>query len=312
MADDIDLWALGNDGMLGSLDASYRLGAATGANAGDAFPASLLVYKQANGHFYCGGRLGINRTDPPTWLSIAAAASNPSLTAVDGPIELKFDVTTVLAIGGMSGAPYALWLQGKQDNAGYSGLAFPIAINPLGGNVLTGGVFLPISDNALNIGSGTARFATIYAATGAINTSDAREKTWRGAPTAAELAAARRIVAELGFYQWNDAIAEKGPAEARYHFGVRAQAVWAIMADEGLIPPIAEGVTPSSPYAFLCYDEWAAVEPIEEARDAEGQVVVMGREARDAGDRFGIRPDQLTLFLLAAQEARLAVLEAAA
>ena len=70
------------------------------------------------------------------------------------------------------------------------------------------------------------------------------------------MAAARRIALELGFYQWNDAIAEKGAAGARLHFGVRAQAVWAIMADEGLIDPLVPAATPDSRYAFLCYDRW--------------------------------------------------------
>src|SRR3546814_5111475 len=126
-----------------------------------------------------------------------------------------------------------------------------------------------------------------------------REKTWRGAPTAAELAAAKRIVAELGFFQWNEAIAEKGAANARYHFGVRAQQVWAIMADEGLIDPIVEGVDPDCKYAFLCWDGWA------EERDDDDNIVVAD------GDRFGIRTDQLELFLIAAPEARQAALAAA-
>ncbi len=109
------------------------------------------------------------------------------------------------------------------------------------------------------------------------------------------MAAARRIALELGFYQWNDAIAQKGAAGARLHFGVRAQTVWAIMADEGLIDPLVPEATPDSPYAFLCYDRWDG--------DADG--------AAPAGDRFGIRPDQLSLFLIAAQEARIAAMETA-
>src|SRR3546814_15807906 len=72
------------------------------------------------------------------------------------------------------------------------------------------------------------------------------------------------------------------------------------MAEEGLIAPLAEGQAPDSRYAFLCWDGW------DEERDAED------RPVRAAGDRFGIRPDQLSLFLIAAQEARLAMLEQAA
>lgn len=170
----------------------------------------------------------------------------------------------------------------------------------------------PFTDNALNLGAAsTGRFKDTYLVNSPTVTSDAREKTWRGGPTAAEMAAARRIIGELGFYQWHEAIAEKGAA-ARYHFGVRAQEVWAIMADEGLIDPIVEGEVPSSSYAFLCFDKWAAIDPVEEVRGEEGQVLVEGREGRSAGNRFGIRSDQLILFLIAAQEARLSALEAAA
>lgn len=156
----------------------------------------------------------------------------------------------------------------------------------------SGGVIRPATDNSQALGAPANRWSVVYAGTGTINTSDAREKTWRGAASAAELRAARRIAAGLGFFQWNDAIALKGPAAARYHFGVRAQAVWTIMADEGLVdPPDTSGRPGAAPYAFLCWDEW---------EDAEG------------GERFGIRPDQLALFLIAAQEQRLAILEAAA
>lgn len=174
------------------------------------------------------------------------------------------------------------------------------------------GAFFPSTDNAHPLGGASNRPSVLWAATNVISTSDAREKTWRSLPTQAELAAARRIASELGFYQWNDAIAEKGEEGARLHFGARAQSVWAIMADEGLIDTIAEGVTPSSRYAFLCYDEWPEVDAVAEKRDEEGNITVEAVEPREAGNRFGIRPDQLALFLIAAQEARLAALEAAA
>lgn len=182
--------------------------------------------------------------------------------------------------------------------------------------VTSTGSFEPDTDNTNAIGRAGARPTTIYAVTGTINTSDEREKTWRGGPTSGELSAARRIASELGFFQWNDAIAEKGEDDARVHFGVRAQAVWDIMADEGLIDALAEGETPDSRYAFLCYDEWEAIAPVEaveEVRDEDDNVIVEAHPAhpgQPAGNRFGIRPDQLALFLIAAQEARLAALEA--
>jgi hypothetical protein len=179
------------------------------------------------------------------------------------------------------------------------------------------GIMRPGSDNSQPLGAATFRWSTAYLGSSPVVTSDEREKTWRGAPTIAELAAARRIIGELGFYQWNDAVAEKGLDGARYHFGPRAQRVWAIMADEGLIDPIVEGEAPTSSYAFLCYDEWGAVAPVEaveEVRGEGGAVLVAGWAAvpgRPAGNRFGVCPDQLALFLIAGQEARIAALEAA-
>lgn len=156
----------------------------------------------------------------------------------------------------------------------------------------------PYADNTYNIGiASTGRIKDLFLVNSPTVTSDATEKEWLGAGfSPALLSAAKRIAAEIGSYKWLAAIAREndgGPA-ARIHFGPRAQAVWAIMADEGLIDPIEEGVTPSCPYAFLCYDEWEA--------DAEAGI--------DAGHRFGIRPDQLAMFLIAAQEARLTALEA--
>lgn len=177
-----------------------------------------------------------------------------------------------------------------------------------------GSRFAPSVDNAYAFGGPSNRPTTIYAASGTINTSDGREKTELRPVSASELAAAKRIAADIGVFQFLDG--------TREHIGVIAQSVWAIMAEEGLVDPIIEGFTPSSSYAFLCYDEWEAtpsvdpVEAVEEVRDEDGDILVQARPAipgqagRPAGNRFGIRPDQLAYFLIAAQEARLTALEA--
>jgi len=167
------------------------------------------------------------------------------------------------------------------------------------------GIVRPGADNGQTLGAPTCRWSVIHAATGAINTSDARDKIWHGPASTAEFRAARRIAAELGFYQWIDSVAAKGANGARRHFGVRAQAIWAIMADEGLVDPLdAAGRPGATPYAFLCWDEWGAEGMAGDPGDGEA--------AQPVGDRFGIREGQLALFLAAAQEARLAALEAAA
>lgn len=186
--------------------------------------------------------------------------------------------------------------------------------------------FYPGNDNVSSLGVGNSRPSVIYAATGTINTSDQNEKTPLRSLTSAELTASRRIAKIIGIFQWLDAVAKKGEYNARHHVGVIAQDVWGIMADEGLIAPLVEGETPSTKYGFLCYDEWEEeTEPVMEeitipaVLDDEGEVVEPEhteeqptgetRVTMEAGKRFGIRPDQLAMFLIAAQEARLTALE---
>lgn len=154
----------------------------------------------------------------------------------------------------------------------------------------TGGHFRPGVDNATNLGAPSTRWSTVYASTGTINTSDERDKTWRSGLSEDEYAAALEIIDELGFFQWNDSIAEKGPEDARYHFGVRAQQAFDIL-DEHL------GVDAWRSYAFACHDSW-------DAELDENEVVI-----KEAGDRYGLREGQFTMFLLAAQARRQKELE---
>jgi hypothetical protein len=124
---------------------------------------------------------------------------------------------------------------------------------------------------------------------------------------------------------------EKGADGARLHTGVKAQQAISIMQGHGLDP---------MRYAFVCYDEWEALDAIPEIEgqeyrpavwsdpvfDEEGTLieepVVLEPEVpmilpqlavpgRAAGNIYGIRYDELAMFLAAAQEQRLAALEAA-
>lgn len=158
----------------------------------------------------------------------------------------------------------------------------------------------PGNDNTKSIGSSVARWNTVFATTGAINTSDEREKQWRGSLNDFELSAAKRIAAEIGVYQWLDAIAEKGENGARLHVGVRAQKVFSILESCGL---------DWRRYAWACHDKWDERQA-QAAVWEKGQLVSTEVPYMAAGDRYGVRPDQLALFLIAAQEQRLAALEA--
>lgn len=200
--------------------------------------------------------------------------------------------------------------------------------------VRAGGELRPAADNTQDLGSASFRMATIYAGTGTINTSDEREKIWRGELEEAEMRAAARIHEEIGIFQWKDSVEAKGGDTARLHTGVRAQRVFAILTEEGL---------DWRRYGWCCYDEWVdeienvmAEVPVQKTRQqlvpsatlidpvTGGPVMVIAdvpytenewqetgetRIVKPAGDRYGIRFDQLYLWLSKANAQRTVALE---
>lgn len=227
--------------------------------------------------------------------------------------------------------------------------------------IVTSGNFYPAIDNAYTIGNATFRISTLYAATGTINTSDERDKSWLQSGLVASdgnrisanidddafYRAGLAIIKEFGFYQWLDAIDEKGTAKgadgARIHFGPRAQRVFAAFQ--------AEGVEPAR-LAMCCYDEWAdQFEPILETRRVKKKELQPNpkfnpdkkegprnkretmqsvefderydtgekKKTLEAGNRYGLRLDMLNSFLGSVRDrrqdeldARIAKLEASA
>lgn len=161
------------------------------------------------------------------------------------------------------------------------------------------------TDNTASLGTSGARWSVVYAATGTINTSDEREKTPIEPLTEVHRRIALFLKGKIGIFRFKDAIEQKGDG-ARYHFGIGAQTVAAAFQAEGLDP---------HQYALFCYDEWPE-EPemvqetpeIAEVRDAEGNVLierqparrVVVQEGRPAGNRYGVRYDELAMFILAA------------
>lgn len=159
----------------------------------------------------------------------------------------------------------------------------------------------PGADNAVTVGTSALRPSVYYGVTGAINTSDAREKLLRSSLTEAELRAAGRISRSVVVYQWLSSLAAKGQA-ARLHVGPTAQAVAEAFAAEGL---------DAARYALWCSDD--LYELVKVGTDDDGnpimaEVPVLDGDGRQM-TRQGLRPDQLVLFLLAAQVARMDALE---
>lgn len=295
----IPLSALAFRDAAGIVQLSGPLGAQNGTTAapsigftGDPDTGLVRAASDTIGFVTGGAERGRVTADGKWGIGTTAPASRLDLRGASG-VALQIGNSDDFGRGGKIGATGSSGAGLFTLNSTSGGYALSFGIDEVEKlQIATSGHILPGSDNGQNMGSAAKRLATIYAGTGAINTSDAREKAWRGASSDAERRAARRIAAELGFYQWLSSIAAKGDAGARFHFGVRAQSVWAIMADEELIDPIdADGRPGTTSYAFLCWDE--------------------GEGADAAPSRFGIRPDQLALFLVAAQEQRIAALESA-
>jgi hypothetical protein len=172
-------------------------------------------------------------------------------------------------------------------------------IDRANGTFIVNGVVRPSTDNTRNLGDASFRWATVFAGTGTINTSDAREKTLIEGLSEAEKRIAKTIKASIGKYQWLDAVAEKGADKARIHIGVTAQAVQTAFEAEGLDP---------WRYAILCADE--IIEVIETKRtvtneDGTTDEVTDRTERTKIGPdgkplvRLGVRYDQLNMFLMA-------------
>ena len=88
-------------------------------------------------------------------------------------------------------------------------------------------------DNAMDLGSTSARFDDVYATNGTIQTSDRNEKQDIQALTDAEQRAATACKGLIRRFRWIDSVEEKGD-DARYHFGAIAQDVEAAFIAEGL------------------------------------------------------------------------------
>ena len=172
------------------------------------------------------------------------------------------------------------------------------------------------SNGVFNLGSASQRWATVFAATGSINTSDSNEKQDIAELTDAEQRVAVACKSLIRKFKFNDAVQAKGN-DARIHVGIIAQDLQAAFAAEGL---------DASRYAMFCSDTWwetqtevPAVEAVEEVLDEDGNVVTEAVEAVDAytrtdtydtqeeapegateRTRLGVRYSELLAFIIAA------------
>ncbi|MGY5921329.1 tail fiber domain-containing protein [Stenotrophomonas africana] len=151
----------------------------------------------------------------------------------------------------------------------------------------------PATDNAIDVGLAARRIRTYYGVNSAINTSDARLKTEPRHLSEAERKAGSELARLPAIWEWLTG--------DRLHAGPTVQAAMAVMEANGLDP---------FAYSFICYDEWEA-EPEqwhewEAEEDPEtGEVTrEAGREqiqpAREAGNRYSFRKEELLCFMVSA------------
>ena len=126
-------------------------------------------------------------------------------------------------------------------------------------------------DDAINLGSGSNRFDTIFAKAGSIDTSDLNEKQDIELLSDAEMRVAKAAKGLLRKYRWKSSVAEKGD-EARIHFGIIAQDLHAAFEAEGL---------DAARYGMWCSDTWTDEETGEEHT------------------RLGVRYSELLAFIIA-------------
>ncbi|HIE9725352.1 TPA: tail fiber domain-containing protein [Klebsiella variicola subsp. variicola] len=157
------------------------------------------------------------------------------------------------------------------------------------------GNLLPRTDNSYSLGIAGYRVSVVYAGSGTINTSDARLKTEVRELTTDEIKAAQLLAKEIGFYKWNDSVAEKGD-DAREHCGMTVQRAMEIMESCNLDP---------FNYSFICYDKWEEEVRVNEYDENDNPIETIV----PAGDRYSFRIDQLNMFIVRGQEARIEAIE---
>lgn len=291
-----------------TLTHSANLSLPGGANVTTLPGDCAIATSDASGNW----RLFLHRNIGPSDQSVASVAS-----VVFANLRAKMPTTggSVSLVAGDSNSGYLDWRRGDGTRLaymGYSSDGLPLYLGSGGFSVanashtllvVDAGVVRPGVDNTISSGTSSARWSTVYAGTGSINTSDARDKTAVSPMTVSEIAAARDLAAEIGTFQFLDAVATKGAEHARRHVGLTVQRAIEIMAARGLEP---------LRYAFICHDAWQAESAEPEVRDETGNVMRAATPGRPAGDLYSLRPDELVLFIARGQEARLAALEAAA
>lgn len=158
----------------------------------------------------------------------------------------------------------------------------------------------PGTNGTIANGFSNSRWSVVYAVSGSINTSDARQKQQVRDLNDAERAVAMRLKSLIRVFKFNDAVAEKGE-NARIHVGILAQEVKEAFEAEGL-----DGFK----YGLLCYDQWDdQFEDEHEEKKIVGEdgvetitYISTGKKklAQAAGNAYGVRYSEMLAFIIGA------------
>lgn len=263
-------------------------------NAGGWSRRDDFIWKDASGNYWCAGNLGIGTASPTAPLHVASA--NATLVTIEatnaGASDTQLRILTPdrdyrvgQNIGGVGAGTFVVY----DVTAGAPRFVID-----------GGGILRPGADNTQSLGAGSFRWSVVYAATGSINTSDRDDKELIGGIPSEWLDAWADV--EWSRFKFKDG--------ARWHVGLVAQQVHEAFAAHEI---------DAFDIGLCCFDEWEAIDAIEEVRDENGEIVTPFHPARPAGSRWGLRYDECFAIeaayqrrIIADQESRLAALEAAA
>lgn len=285
--------------------------------ADDRFGLDTLFIDNAN------SRIGVKSTaDLGSGIHVKTADSAGAVSADADELVLEGSGNTGLTV--LSGATSAGALffadSGANDVGGllYDHSGDLLSLRAGGSSVVEANstFFRPNSDNTIDCGGASNRWEEVFSATGTINTSDAREKTLYDNPDQEKALDAIDSV-RIACYKWNSAIEQKGEEGARIHYGAVAQEIKAAFEAQGL-DPFAYGV--------LCYDEWDAeykqvidqpavfeqiLQPDGTFKDGDlisPATLKDGEIIKEAGNRYGVRYEELLALKVACLERKIASL----
>ncbi len=256
------------------LAASLRLTAANATNNRTALGLGTIATQNANAVALTGG--AINGTAIGATTPASGAFSALTVAAPHAGLRLLGTNGTQPSINWGSAAGVSHWAMFQTVGAAgqYGALTIIDLVALLGRfSISTGGEITPGNDNVQNLGNASFRWATVFAGTGAINTSDARSKRDISAIPDDWLDAWGDV--EWCRYKFIDG--------NRWHTGLVAQQVRDAFAARGL---------DATKIGLLCFDAWEATPEIAAVTDDEGNANFPAQPARPAGDRWGLRYDE--------------------